>query len=206
MARPVNITRTGGGKALGGGKAIKESVVGLKDLERKLKALSADSPELALGAQVIVKRAAGEVRSAMKSAAIAAGWPSAPPATSVHGKWAGTTVTGQDVIDRIFSFGRPKERGSRRVSALAGVTKAGPGKSQGTLFSWRASRSHLPTRSPRKVAPGGEVAMSLATALEFGNSRRRARPALRTAIAAARQRVVTAVADGFKDLIDRFAR
>ncbi len=175
----------------GGGKAVRESVIGLKELERKLRAMSPDHPEMRKQLQAIVSAAAGEMRDEMRTQARSAGWGGQNLRTKQG------IVTGQEAINSIFSYGRPKETGRAKVSGLAGVSK------QRTMVEWTAGRR---PRSPRaKVAPGRKVAMAFATMLEFGTSRMSARPAIRTAVKTARTRIIDRVTNGFQAVYQRFA-
>jgi len=148
-------------------RSSREALEGLRALQTQLAKILPNNPAAEAEVQSIVARAAVEVRDEMRSRASAAGWP-------------------QYVIDSIFADGRQK-RG--RISALAGANK------RRTMFEWRASRH---PKSPRaKVPPGGKVAMSRATALEFGTTRNEARPAIRPAVAAAKTKVVQTLSEGF---------
>lgn len=188
----------------GGGKANKAAVTGLKDLERKLKAMMPDNPQMAAFAQEAVAQGAKAIQAEMLSTARAAGWGSAH-VHSRFGKFA-QDITGEDVLKRIFSYGKPKpaKSGRMRVTALAGVTKAGRGGNLGSMFSWRAGKH--PKSARAKVAAGNEVAMSLATALEFGTSRQPAKPAIRQAIKSGQPRVLAMITDKFQAIYQRFAQ
>ncbi len=197
--RKTNITR-------GGGKALKEQVQGLKELEKKLKALAADNPVLALGAQTVVKRAACDVRDEMKAQARAAGWASQKITYTPYVKkqWrlgsGKRIITGQQAIDSLFAFGRRTKYSKYRISALAGATKPE------TMVDWIAGTSFKHTRTPRKVSPGGAVSMAFVTMLEFGTTRMQARPAIRTAVKTARARIIDTVSKGFKELVEKFSK
>lgn len=191
----------------GGGAANKVAVEGLKGLERKLKALSRENPELKFAMQQTVAAGAKEMRDEMRAQARAAGWGSQAawpvpgfPRWKPHGK----NVAGSEALQSIFSYGRPKPSENRwqRISALAGVTR------KATMVEWRAgakNRPALPGRE-RKKNRGELVAMSLATMLEYGTTNRPPRPAIRTAIKSARARIVDAVATSWKSLLDRFSK
>jgi len=178
----------------GGGKGAKEAVTGLKELEKKLKALAPDNPDMARWLQNVVGKASIEMRNEMVAHARAAGWGS----QSIRNKTG--TVTGEEAINSIFAFTRSSKQTRRaaKVSALAGLTK------DKTMVEWRAGRY---PKSPRaKVAAGKKVAMAFATMLEFGTTRMAARPAIRPAVKAARARVIAAVADGFNTVLKKFSQ
>lgn len=182
--------------ARGGGKSFKPQIIGLKELERKLKVLKADNPQIVSEMYSVVGAAAKEVRDQMRSAARGAGWAS-EKATIREGNRAGV-VSGEDAIASIFASERPQGNSKTRITALAGVGK------QRTMVEWRAGRF---PKSPRaKVAPGGRVAMALATMLEFGTTNRRARPAIRPAIALAKAAIVEKIAAGYRALLAKYSR
>src|SRR6266851_6117520 len=107
--RTKNIAR-GGGK----GGVFKADIQGLKELERKLKALRMDSPEITAELFGIVGGAADDLRDRMRSAARSAGWGSQKTTVQVSG-----TVTGEDAIASIFSYDTPRGgSGRQRISAL----------------------------------------------------------------------------------------
>lgn len=199
--RKTNVLRTGG-------KASKEAVTGLKELEAKLKALAPEHPEMARWLQNVVGKASIEMRNEMAAQARAAGW-GTQRITNYLSEKKGTgkrrltgkttTVEGQAAIDSIFAFtrGRPSKSGKAKVSALAGVTKPK------TMIEWRAG---LYPRSPRaKRSYPTVIAEAFATMLEFGTSRMAARPAIRTAVKTARPRVIQAVSDGFNAVLEKFS-
>jgi hypothetical protein len=183
--------------ARGGGKAFKTEVTGLKELEKKLKALKGDNPQLVSEMYEVVGAAAEEVRDSMKASARAAGW-GGERATVKTGRGV-SVVSGQEAIASIFAFDKPRGGNSKkRISALAGAGK------KRTMIEWRAGRH---PKSPRaKVAPGGKVAMSLVSMLEFGTTNRRARPAIRQAIAGAKSRIISRIADGYKTLLAKYSK
>lgn len=182
--------------ARGGGKAFKSEVAGLKELERKLKALGKGNPALAQNMWSIVGNLADGLRDDMIAAARSAGW--ASEKLTYKGKTKHGVVTGEDAIRSIFSYSKPKEQGRQRFSALAGVGK------KRTMFEWIAGKH---PKSPRaKVAPGNPVAMSLAAALELGTTNRPARPAIRAAILAAKSRIISSLSEQYKALIEQLAR
>lgn len=188
----------------GGGKDRKVEVLGLKELEKKLKALMPDNPQMQAYAQEAVAAAAVEMRNGMRSAASAA-W-GGRTVKSTFGKFKGA-MTGYDVVNHIFSYGRPKvySSGRSRVTALAGATKMGRGSdSRGTMFSWKAGPH--PKSAKAKVGAGGEVAMSFATALEFGTSMYPARPAIREAVKSGQSRIIATVTEKFKAILAHFAQ
>lgn len=175
----------------GGGKANREAVVGLKELEKKLRGMMPDNPEMAQWLQEIVAGGAKAMRDEMIQQARSAGWAS----QTIRSQ--GKTIRGSEAIGSIFSYGKPKESRRTKVSALAGVTK------RDTMIEWRASRH--PKSSRAKVAFPNRVAMAFATMLEFGTTRMRARPAIRTAVKTARPRIISAITDGFNQVYQRFA-
>jgi hypothetical protein len=182
--------------ARGGGKSYKPQIVGLKELEKKLKALKLDHPEIVNEMYDVVGEAAADVRDDMRSSARAADW-ATQKATIKTGKRVGV-VSGNDAIDSIFSGTGPRAGGRKRISALAGVGK------RRTMVEWRAGRF---PKSPRaQVPPGSLVAMSLAAMLEMGTTNRAARPAIRKAIIAAKSRIIDKIADGFSALIAKYSK
>lgn len=191
----------------GGGRAWRTEVQGLKELERQLKALSADNPELKPAMYEAVGAAAAQLRQDMVAAAHAAGW-DREFIQSGFGKYAGS-MTGSDVIDHIFSFDKPRDSGRSKISAIAGVTKRA-NSGRGTMISWRAGKrgrtGWVYKDVVRKVAYGNEVAMSFATMLEFGTSNRPPHPAIRPAVDAAKAGIVATIAEKWKELLERFAK
>jgi len=152
-------------------RSNKEALEGLRALTDQLNKIVPDNPAVEAQVQAIVADAAVELRDMMRQNAQAQGWP-------------------KEVIDSIFADGR-KQRG--RTGALAGANK------RRTMFEWRAGKH---PKSPRaKVPPGGKVAMSRATALEFGTTRNKARPAIRPAVQAAKRKVVETLTKGFQKLL-----
>lgn len=189
-----------------GGKGLRAEVTGLKELERKLKALGKDNPALAQNMWRIVGKLGDELRNDMVAAARSAGW--ASMRLTYKGRNKSGVVTGEDAIKSIFSYGKPKSQAARqKYSALAGVGKPR------TMFEWIAAKRPrfgslltLQDRAEpavRRVAPGNPVAMSLAAALEFGTSRMQARPAIRATILASKSRIVASLSEQYKALIDR---
>lgn len=170
--------------ARGGGRADQSAVLGLKELEAKLRALMpVDGSPMAKEVQSVVAGAADEVRDAMRSSARAAGWP-------------------QNVIDSVFSYGRTTAitfRGPEgKATALAGVNK------RRTMVEWIAGKH--PKSPNAKVTPGNKVAMSRAAMLEFGTTRSPAKPAIRSALKAAGPMVVARLAAGFNAILTKFSK
>src|SRR4051794_16966808 len=104
--------------ARGGGKAFKVEVTGLKELERKVKALLPENPAMRKDLYGVVGGGAEELRDEMRSAARAAGWGS----FKTHSR-NGAAVTGDDAIASIFADARERSGSRTRISALAGVSK-----------------------------------------------------------------------------------
>ena len=183
--------------ARGGGAAFKPQILGLKELERKLKALRADNPNMTKDMYQVVGDAADSMRDEMRASASAAGW------GSQKLKWRSGQrsgiATGNEAIQSIFSFSKPRGGDSRkRISAVVGVGK------RRTLVEWIAGRF---PKSPRaKVSPGGRVAMALAAMLEFGTTRRAARPAIRKAIQSGKMRIVNTIAVGYRTLLAKYSK
>jgi hypothetical protein len=180
--------------ARGGGKALKPGVTGVKELEAKLRAMTPDNPGMLDDMSRLVVEAAAAVRDEMRTQAKAAGW----DRVNIH--QGGKVVTGAEAIDSIFSFAKPLKTGGRKpkISASAGVLK------KLTMVEWTAGRNN---KSPNaKVAPGNKVAMSLAAMLEFGTSRMAAKPAIRTAVKTARQRVIDILTRGYNDLLVKYSQ
>ncbi len=184
--------------ARGGGKAFKTEVTGLKELERKLKALAGSNPELRKAVQSAVGQMAIVARDEMRSQARSAGWGSSSITWKNKGKSG--TVTGQQAINSIFAFGEPRENPGKwaKITALAGVGK------RRTMFEWIAGRHPASTRA--RVAPGGKVAMSLAAALEFGTTRHAPKPAIRNAIANVKMRIIDTLTTEYNAILQRFTR
>lgn len=179
--------------ARGGGKAYKAEVTGLKELERKLKALSVDNPQLRNDIFGVVGDAADELRDEMKSAAQSAGW--GRVATTSRGR----RVTGQDAINSIFAYAKPRGgEFSRRISAIVGVGK------KKTMIEWRAGRH--PKSPNAKVAPGSMVAESLAAMLEFGTSNRPAQPAIRNVIRGQKRGMIEKITTGYNALLEKYSK
>lgn len=183
--------------ARGGGKAYKPEVVGLKELEKKLKALRTANPPLIGDMKRLVKESADEVRDQMIRNTISAGWGGVVKRTNKG------VVTGADAIASIFSSSRGTEERSRaRIAALAGVSK------RHSMIEWIAGRitaKSPPTRTPRRVAPGGKVAEALATMLEFGTTVMSARPAIRPAVEMSKAKVISALAEGMNALLVKYS-
>ncbi len=193
--RVKNLARGGG---VGG--TYKEGITGLKDLERKLKAMRTDNPSLMGELKALTKAGADEVRDQMRASAINAGWGSAV----FRGSDRKTVImTGQAAIDAIFSSTKGTETNSRaRINALAGVSK------RHSMIEWKAgpiTAKSKPTRTPRKKNPGEMVAESAATMLEFGTTVRDARPALRSAIELSKARIITRLAEGMNALLTKYS-
>lgn len=182
--------------ARGGGKNFKVEVTGLKELERKLKALGKGNPALSQNMWRIVGKMADGLRDEMMSAARAAGWASVR--LKYKGRHKSGVVTGEDAIRSIFSYAKPRSQVRQRYSALAGVGK------KRSMFEWIAGRH--PKSSKAKVAPGNPVAMSLATALEFGTTVMQPRPAIRATILAAKSRIISSLSEQYKSLLQQLAR
>lgn len=199
----------------GGGKAQKEAVQGLKELERKLKQLATSNPEMKFALQQVVAAGAKEMRDEMASQARAKGWGSQHITARIRtdlsqrGRtpkgFAAGGISGGMAVDSIFSYGRPRrtENPRQRISALAGVTKPE------TMVEWTTpgiNAASAKAGRPRKRAKGETVAMAFATMLEFGTSRMKARPAIRPAVKAARERIVAKVAEQYRSLLDKFSK
>lgn len=198
----------------GGGKAYKQSVTGLKELERKLKAVSKDNPAMKAEMREIVAGAAKEMRDEMVRQARAAGWGNERVIGSRgarrglarinarirtgDGGFAPGGVSGQMAINSIFSYGKPRSGDFKKIDALAGVTKPE------TMVEWTAGKH--PKSGRAKVSAGGKVAMAFATMLEFGTSRMRARPAIRPAVKAAQARIIARVTGGLNGMMEKFAK
>lgn len=179
--------------ARGGGKAFKAEVTGIKELERKLKALSVENPQLRNEIFTVVGDAAEELRDEMKSAARSAGWGSVTTTSK------GRKVTGDEAIDSIFAYAKPRGSGKfTKISALAGVGK------KKTMVEWRAGRR--PKSPNAKVAAGGKVAESLAAMLELGTSNRPARPAIRDVIRGQKSQMLAKLAAGYNDLLAKYSK
>jgi hypothetical protein len=189
----LNVSRSGGA-AFGGGKKIRAEVQGLKELERKVKALAADNPQMLADLAGVVNAAGADLRDDMRSRARGAGW--ASQSTAMKKK----KITGQDAIDSIFSSAKVRTNSRSRVSTLVGVGK------WRTMVTWIAGR--YPKADPSKVKrrPGEPVAMAFATMLEFGTSNRPARPAIRAAVTAGRTGMLAALADGFNGLLQKYSK
>lgn len=183
--------------ARGGGKAFKAEVTGLKDLERKLKTLAGRDPILAKAMWSIVGRAGDELRDEMAASARAAGWASARLKWKSRGKSG--IITGEDAIASIFSAGPKSMTQRQKFTVLTGVSK------RKTMFEWIAGKY---PRSPRArpVPAGNPVAMSLATALEFGTTRMAAKPAIRTAILNGKAGIIAKLKEGYTALAEGIAK
>jgi len=181
--------------ARGGGKAFKTEVKGLKELERKLKALRMDNPQITDELYEVVAGASDELRNQMKSAARAAGWGSRK--TTVNGH----AISGEDAINSIFSAVL-KQGGTsrRRISAIAGVGK------RKTMIEWRAGKRPHPLHPPAKRAPGEKVAEAFATMLEIGTSKNPALPAIIAALKGSKGMIIDKVGSGYKALIDKYSK
>jgi hypothetical protein len=178
----------------GGGKAYKQEIRGIKELERKFKALKLDHPEITKEIYQVVGRVSDDVRNQMVAAARAAGWGGQSITTQKSGK-----ITGDDAINAIFSYAKPRGGDSRkRISGLAGVGK------RRTMAEWKAGRWPKSSRAKRKA--GELVAESFATMLEIGTSNRPARPAIRTVIRNARQGVINGIAEGFRHIFAKYSK
>jgi hypothetical protein len=183
--------------ARGGGKAYKAEVTGLKELERKLKALSVDNPQLRNDIFGVVGDAADELRDEMKSAARGAGW--GAQSIRFRGPRRSGVMRGEDAINSIFAYAKPRGGDFRkRISALAGVSK------QKTLIEWRAGK--FPKSPNAKIAPGGAVAESLAAMLEFGTSNHPARPAIRGVIRGQKAKMIDAITTGYNALLEKYSK
>ena len=187
----LNVSRSGGA-AFGGGKKIRAEVQGLKELERKVKALAADNPQMLADLAGVVNAAGADLRDDMRSRARGAGW--ASQSTTMKKK----KITGQDAIDSIFSSAKVRTNSRSRVSTLVGVGK------WRTMVTWIAGK--YPKSPNAKVRPGNPVAMAFATMLEFGTSNRPARPAIRAAVTAGRTGMLAALADGFNGLLQKYSK
>jgi len=186
--------------ARGGGKVFRGEIQGLKELERKLKALATDNPALTGDLRKLVGDAAADVRNEMRSRAMGAGWAS----QSIKTRKGVTLATGQQVIDAMFASSRGDSSNPRqRIGAVAGVSK------RRSMVEWVAGRvtaASWPTRTPRRVKPGGLVAEAFATMLEFGTTRMRARPAINPAVQAAKPKVISTLADGYNALLLKYSK
>jgi len=185
--------------ARGGGKAFKGEVTGLKELERKLKALATDNPALQADLRDLVGAGAESVRIEMRSKAMGAGWAS----QSIKTRKGVTLATGQQVIDAMFASKGDNGKPRQRINAIAGVSK------RRSMVEWVAGRvtaASWPTRTPRRVKPGGLVAEAFATMLEFGTTRMRARPAINPAVQAAKPKVISTLADGYNALLLKYSK
>ncbi|SRR6266851_632838 len=192
--RTKNIAR-GGGK----GGVFKADIQGLKELERKLKALRMDSPEITAELFGIVGGAADDLRDRMRSAARSAGWGSQKTTVQVPGQNVMKPVTGDDAIDTIFSYDTPRGgSGRQRISALAGVAK------KRTMIVWRAARHPQSPKAQRRYPE--LVAESFASMLEFGTTRMPARPAIRSTIEGAKQSILDKLSEGYKALVEKYSR
>ena len=134
---------------------LKELISNLEDLAKGLNGYAQNS--LARNTmQAIGETAQEEIEAPAKSNAVSKGVP---------------TV----VKDSIFTdFRRIRGGSSIRMSALVGVNK------RRSMREWTATAN--PKSARAKVAPGGKVAMSLATMYEFGTSKMGPRPYLRPAV------------------------
>jgi len=108
-----------------------------------------------------------------------------------------------EAVKSIFTFADPQKGPRKRTSALVGIGK------WRTMLEWRAGRT--PPKHPlkdvaRKVAPGGRVAMALATMLEMGTSKMRARPAFRPALTSSLEAVADHLEDGIAAIIEAITR
>lgn len=179
--------------ARGGGKAYKEPVKGLKELEKKLKALLPDNPQMRDELYGVISQVTEQVAGEMRAQARSAGW----TGQEFHGPRG--HATGAEAIASIFSFAKPRgENPRKRISGLAGISK------QHTMVEWIAGKH---PRSPRaKVAPGGKVAEAFATMLEIGTSVRPARPAIRVAVANAKGRVVDTLTQAYSALLQKYSK
>lgn len=189
--------------ARGGGKAFKGEVQGLKELERKLKALLPENPAMRTDLYKMVGQAGEELRDRMRLNAQSAGWGSQSIYTKgSYGKRA--SYSGQDVIDAMFVSSKeaPGVNSRKRINALVGVGK------RRSMVEWLAGHVSFfsPTpRTPRRVTEGKPVSMSFATMLEMGTTRMRARPAIGPAVAASKSNVISKLADGMNALLHKYA-
>jgi hypothetical protein len=140
-----------------------------------------------------LRGAAEMVKSAVRTKAMAAGWPKA-------------------TVAAIFSYADPRQDKPARSNALAGIRKGAPPRKDDAIYrEWFPGRSQS-RRAKRLIIPGDrgasglqKIGMSLATMFEFGTSKMAARPAFRPAIAAIKTQVVRRLAEGYRRVIEGLA-
>jgi HK97 gp10 family phage protein len=177
--RPRNLTR-------GGGKKFRSQLERVEELEQKFRDLILlfQGKREQTGKAGLLKR---EVNRTLREAAEII-------ATEARSNAAANSVP-QRVRNSIFVFADPKKDKPRRSSALVGVNK------QRTMIEWTARSSFSPRA---KVAPGGKVAMSLASMFERGTTRMKARPYFTPAVKTMRQKALDYLVHGYRETLEKF--
>lgn len=167
---PRNLTR--GGR----GALVKAEVVGIRNLENRIKhfvTAMAAKDRMAAGNSTAATIAEVSIwfRDQVRAKAKAAGWPNR-------------------LVDAIFAFTDMQRSPKGKIAALNGVKTGAPPRYDPKLYKeWTPNEGNMSRRAKRQKARRQEtghnpskIGMSLAAMYEYGTSRMRARSAIRPAI------------------------
>lgn len=179
-------------------------MTGLKALESNIRDMTAavcGKPELSRGQKAAITRRAGRMVQETL-------WEAAHEIEVEAGQRAAMQGWPARAIEGMFAYAGLKDN-RPPIGGKWGTSLAGEAKKR-SMIEWTAGKTapredKSGKHAERKVAPGGKVAMSLATMYEFGTTRLVPRPALRPAITAVRGRIVAVLAEGFRKVIESFA-
>jgi hypothetical protein len=200
MARAANVAR-------GGGKRYGAEVVGLKELETKLKNIQ--SALVSKEAEAAVAKQAINLENRVRANAQSANVP-------------------HEVHDDIFSYSKQPASAKRRgISALTGVRKRGqvgrraqayvewrPNRQRGAFEKFKRSAKRRSGTSTALTLPGlmndrgtsQLIGENLATMWELGTTKFAARPFFRPAVEQKRADILSGLTEDYKGIIERHAK
>lgn len=179
----------------GKSRSAKSSWAGVKELQEKLVNLvdaTASAEAVALSAE-LAKSLEGRIVSNARSVGVP-----------------------HEVYQDVFTYSRQRQK-SPRIASLVGIRKRGRSEDAKAYVTWRARTSRFKFKLGRsagrvtlklgeKIAAGKKLGENLATMWELGTSIMAPRPFFRPAVNDSKQSIITALINGYKDIIIRRAK